>query len=91
MKLNYSILEFCLIFQRVMEGDGSPLSSLCVVRAAELFPKPEQETEDDNLKVPFTECKFFDKNKFVWSLDVYQILSIFSIFRSNFEFPQFFR
>lgn len=41
-----------------MEGDGSPLSSLCMVRAAELFPKPEPEKEDESLKVPFTECKF---------------------------------
>ncbi|KAJ6636385.1 Myotubularin-related protein 3, partial [Pseudolycoriella hygida] len=38
-----------------MEGDGSPLSSLCVVRAAELFPKPTLEKEDEELKVPFTE------------------------------------
>lgn len=60
MKLNYSVLEFCVVFQRViMDGDGSPLSSLCMVRAAELFPKPEQEKEDDNLKIPFTERKSF--------------------------------
>lgn len=39
-----------------MEGDGSPLSSLCMVRAAELFPKPEPEKEDESLKVPFSEC-----------------------------------
>ncbi|XP_055307101.1 myotubularin-related protein 4 isoform X5 [Sitodiplosis mosellana] len=38
-----------------MEGDGSPLSSLCMVRAAELFPKPEPQKEDESLKVPFTE------------------------------------
>lgn len=36
--------------------DGS-LSSLHVVRAAELFPKPEPEKEDESLKTPFTECK----------------------------------
>lgn len=42
-----------------MEGDGSPMSSLCMVRAAELFPKPEGEKEDDNLKIPFTEREFF--------------------------------
>lgn len=41
-----------------MEGDGSPLSSLCMVRAAELFPRPEPEKEDDSLKVPFTERKY---------------------------------
>lgn len=40
-----------------MEGDGSPLSSLCMVRAAELFPKPQLEKEDDKLKIPLTECK----------------------------------
>lgn len=42
-----------------MEGDGSPLSSLCMVRAAELFPRPEPEKEDDTLKVPFTERKLY--------------------------------
>lgn len=41
----------------IMEGDGSPLSSLCMVRAAEVFPKPEPEKEDETLKVPFVECK----------------------------------
>lgn len=41
-----------------MEGDGSPLSSLCMVRAAELFPKPDPEKEDESLRVPFTERKF---------------------------------
>lgn len=40
----------------IMEGDGSPLSSLCMVRAAELFPKPEPEREEESLKVPFSEC-----------------------------------
>lgn len=40
----------------IMEGDGSPLSSLCMVRAAELFPRPEPEKEDDSLKTSFTEC-----------------------------------
>lgn len=39
-----------------MEGDGSPLSSLCMVRAAELFPKPPLEKEDEKLKIPLTEC-----------------------------------
>lgn len=58
MKSNYSILEFCLVFQRViMEGDSSPLESMCLVRAAELYPKLGQEKEDDNLKIPFTERK----------------------------------
>lgn len=38
-----------------MEGDGSPLSSLCMVRAAELFPKPPLEKEDEKLKIPLTE------------------------------------
>lgn len=41
-----------------MEGDGSPLSSLCMVRAAELFPKPALEKEDEKLKIPLTERKF---------------------------------
>lgn len=41
-----------------MEGDGSPLSSLCMVRAAELFPRREPEKEDESLRVMFTECKF---------------------------------
>lgn len=50
-------LRFFFHSQRViMEGDGSPLSSLCMVRAAELFPKPEPEKEDETLKVPFSEC-----------------------------------
>lgn len=45
-----------------MEGDGSPLSSLCMVRAAELFPRPEPEKEDESLRIMFTECKCsFDK------------------------------
>lgn len=44
-----------------MEGDGSPLSSLCMVRAAELFPKPEPEKEDETLRVTFPECEY--KNK----------------------------
>ncbi|KAG4070158.1 hypothetical protein HA402_003848 [Bradysia odoriphaga] len=38
-----------------METDGSPLSSLCMVRAAELFPKPALEKEDDTLQIPLTE------------------------------------
>lgn len=42
-----------------MEGDGSPLTSLCMVRAAELFPRPEPEKEDESLRVTFTECKFW--------------------------------
>ncbi|XP_037035625.1 myotubularin-related protein 4 isoform X4 [Bradysia coprophila] len=38
-----------------MDTDGSPLSSLCMVRAAELFPKPTLEKEDDVLQIPLTE------------------------------------
>ena len=41
-----------------MEGsDGSPLPSLCMIRAAELFPKPTMEKEDNQLSVPFQDCK----------------------------------
>ncbi|XP_075154459.1 uncharacterized protein LOC142228054 isoform X2 [Haematobia irritans] len=36
-------------------SDGSPPPSLCMVRAAELFPKPQMEKEDIGLKVPFQE------------------------------------
>uniref|UniRef100_A0A1I8Q6D3 Lateral signaling target protein 2 homolog n=1 Tax=Stomoxys calcitrans TaxID=35570 RepID=A0A1I8Q6D3_STOCA len=36
-------------------SDGSPPPSLCMVRAAELFPKPQMEKEDIELKVPFQE------------------------------------
>ncbi|XP_058978374.1 myotubularin-related protein 4-like isoform X2 [Musca domestica] len=36
-------------------SDGSPPPSLCMVRAAELFPKPQMEKEDTELKVPFQE------------------------------------
>ncbi|XP_055844616.1 myotubularin-related protein 4-like isoform X3 [Episyrphus balteatus] len=39
-----------------MDGsDGSPPQSLCMIRAAELFPKPPMEKEDVQLTVPFTE------------------------------------
>lgn len=41
-----------------MEGDGSPLSSLCMVHAEELFPRLVLEKDDENLKVPLTERKF---------------------------------
>lgn len=41
-----------------MEGsDGSPPSSLWMIRAAELFPKAQMEKEDDQLTVPFQERK----------------------------------
>ncbi|KAM7348864.1 uncharacterized protein ACRADG_008032 isoform 2-T8 [Cochliomyia hominivorax] len=36
-------------------SDGSPPPSLCMIRAAELFPKPQMEKEDVQLKVPFQE------------------------------------
>ncbi|XP_050067962.1 uncharacterized protein LOC126556627 isoform X2 [Anopheles maculipalpis] len=41
----------------IMEGsgDGSPQSSMCMVKAAELFPKPVLEKEEDKLTVRFTE------------------------------------
>lgn len=42
-----------------MEGENSPHSSLCVVRAEELFPKTPLEKDDDALTVPLTECKRF--------------------------------
>ncbi|XP_037936813.1 myotubularin-related protein 3 isoform X2 [Teleopsis dalmanni] len=39
-----------------MEGsDGSPPQSLCMIRAAELFPKQQMEKEDTQLVVPFQE------------------------------------
>ncbi|XP_067638890.1 myotubularin-related protein 3 isoform X2 [Eurosta solidaginis] len=39
-----------------MEGsDGSPPPSLCIVRAAEFFPKLQMEKEDTQLMVPFQE------------------------------------
>ncbi|XP_055633203.1 uncharacterized protein LOC129773587 isoform X9 [Toxorhynchites rutilus septentrionalis] len=43
--------------KRNMEGsgDGSPQSSMCMVKAAELFPKPVIEKEDESLTVQFTE------------------------------------
>ncbi|XP_040158117.1 myotubularin-related protein 3 isoform X4 [Anopheles arabiensis] len=41
----------------IMEGsgDGSPQSSMCMVKAAELFPKPILEKEEEKLTVRFTE------------------------------------
>lgn len=53
----YFYLTFRTLHFQGMEADGSPLSSLCMVRAAELFPKPPLEKEDDQLKIPLTECK----------------------------------
>lgn len=38
-------------------GDGSPQSSMCMVKAAELFPKPILEKEEEKLTVRFTERK----------------------------------
>ncbi|KFB41165.1 myotubularin [Anopheles sinensis] len=42
---------------RIMEGSGtgSPQSSLCMVKPAELFPKPALLKDDEKLTVPFTE------------------------------------
>lgn len=40
-----------------MEGESSPHSSLCVVRAEELFPKLPLEKDDETLTVPLTERK----------------------------------
>jgi len=37
--------------------DGSPPQSLCMIRAAELFPKSQMEKEDVQLTVPFKERK----------------------------------
>lgn len=39
-------------------GDGSPQSSMCMVKAAELFPKPVLEKEEEKLTVRFNECKY---------------------------------
>uniref|UniRef100_A0AAG5CVR9 Lateral signaling target protein 2 homolog n=1 Tax=Anopheles atroparvus TaxID=41427 RepID=A0AAG5CVR9_ANOAO len=41
----------------IMEGsgDGSPQTSMCMVKAAELFPKPTLEKEEEKLTVRFTE------------------------------------
>uniref|UniRef100_A0A1A9W922 Lateral signaling target protein 2 homolog n=1 Tax=Glossina brevipalpis TaxID=37001 RepID=A0A1A9W922_9MUSC len=36
-------------------SDGSPPPSLCMIRAAELFPKAQMEKEDTQLAVPFQE------------------------------------
>uniref|UniRef100_A0A8D8KYL6 Lateral signaling target protein 2 homolog n=2 Tax=Culex pipiens TaxID=7175 RepID=A0A8D8KYL6_CULPI len=36
-------------------GDGSPQSSMCMVKAAELFPKPVLEKEEEKLSVRFSE------------------------------------
>ncbi|XP_055549423.1 myotubularin-related protein 3 isoform X2 [Wyeomyia smithii] len=36
-------------------GDGSPQSSMCMVKAAELFPKPVLEKEEEKLTVRFAE------------------------------------
>ncbi|XP_049301044.1 uncharacterized protein LOC125774823 isoform X2 [Anopheles funestus] len=43
--------------RKIMEGsgDGSPQSSMCMVKAAELFPKPILEKEEEKLTVRFTE------------------------------------
>lgn len=41
-----------------MEGENSPHSSLCVVRAEELFPKLPVEKDDESLTAPLNECKF---------------------------------
>jgi hypothetical protein len=38
--------------------DGSPPASMWMVRAAELFPKPILEKEDEKLTIPFSECKY---------------------------------
>jgi myotubularin-related protein 3/4 len=44
--------------------DGSPPASMWMVRAAELFPKPILEKEDEKLTIPFSECKYFGKKKY---------------------------
>lgn len=53
-------------------SDGSPPPSLCVVRAAELFPKPQMEKEDTELKVPFQERKLkIPKEKTFYFPEIY--------------------
>ncbi|XP_053697624.1 myotubularin-related protein 3 isoform X2 [Sabethes cyaneus] len=49
-------------------GDGSPQSSMCMVKAAELFPKPVLEKEEEKLTVHFAELagesvKYLGKNE----------------------------
>lgn len=39
-----------------MEGDSSPMSSMCMVRAEELYPKIAMVKEDEKIKAPMTEC-----------------------------------
>lgn len=40
-----------------METDNSPMSSMCMVRAEELYPKIQMEKDDEQLKVPLVECE----------------------------------
>lgn len=42
-----------------MEGDSSPMSSMCMVRAEELYPKIAMVKEDEKIKAPMTECMCF--------------------------------
>lgn len=40
-----------------MEGDSSPPPSICMLRAAEFFPKSEPEREEESLQIQFNLCK----------------------------------
>ncbi|XP_041785908.1 uncharacterized protein LOC121601165 isoform X2 [Anopheles merus] len=52
---NVSILTKWITSIMEGSGDGSPQSSMCMVKAAELFPKPILEKEEEKLTVRFTE------------------------------------
>ena len=56
-------------------SEESP-SSLWMVRAAELFPKSTLEKEDDELAVPFSECKL-DEKKTLENVAHFSLLLLF--------------
>lgn len=57
------MLIYIILFQVVMEGsEGSPPPSMCMIRAAELFPKQPTEKEDNQIIVNFQEREY---NQFI--------------------------